>query len=164
ITPYDAGILVAEQDRADYFEAVAEGRDAKLAANWMISELFGRLNKASLEIADSPVSAAALGELVDMIADDTISGRIAKEVFDEMVETGQGAGAIVEAKGLKQITDTGALETVVDEIIAGNPEQAEQFREGKQSVVGWFVGQAMKATQGKANPKAVNEILRKKLG
>ena len=164
ITLYDAGILVAEQDRADYFEAVAAERDAKLAANWVISELFGRLNKASLDIGDSPVSASALGELVDLIADNTISGRIAKEVFDEMVETGKGAAAIVEAKGLKQITDTGALEAVVDEIIAANPEQADQFREGKQTVVGWFVGQAMKATQGKANPKAVNEILRKKLG
>jgi aspartyl-tRNA(Asn)/glutamyl-tRNA(Gln) amidotransferase subunit B len=164
ITPYDAGILVAEQDRADYFEAVAAGRDAKLAANWVISELFGRLNKAGLDIADSPVSAPALGELIDLIADNTISGRIAKEVFDEMVETGKGAAAIVEAKGLKQITDTGALEAVVDEIIAANPEQADQFREGKQNVVGWFVGQAMKATQGKANPKAINEILRRKLG
>ena len=164
ITPYDASVLVAEQERAAYFEAVAAGRDPKLAANWMISELFARLNKAGLDIADSPVSADALGELVDLIADDTISGRIAKEVFDEMVETGQGAGSIVEAKGLRQITDTGAIESVVEEIIAANPEQAEQFRQGNQKVVGWFVGQAMKATQGKANPKAVNEILRKKLG
>ncbi len=164
LSPEDAGVLVAERERAGYFEAVAGGRDAKLAANWVMGELFGRLNRAGLEIDAAPVSAAALGALIDLIADGTISGRIAKDVFEEMCETGAGAAEIVEAKGLKQITDTGAIEGVVDGIIAESPEQAAEYRAGNQKVVGWFVGQVMKATQGKANPKAVNEILRKKLG
>ncbi len=164
LSPEDAGVLVAERERAEYFEAVAAGRDAKLAANWVMGELFGRLNRAGLEIDAAPVSAAALGALIDLIADGTISGRIAKDVFEEMCETGAGAAEIVEAKGLKQITDTGAIEGVVDGIIAESPEQAAEYRAGNQKVVGWFVGQVMKATQGKANPKAVNEILRKKLG
>jgi aspartyl-tRNA(Asn)/glutamyl-tRNA(Gln) amidotransferase subunit B len=164
ITPYDASVLVAERASADYFEAVADGRDGKLAANWVSSELFGRLNKAGKDIAESPVTAAALGGLLDLLADGTISGRIAKEVFDEMFETGQPAAAIVEAKGLKQITDAGAIEAAIDKVIADNPGQVEKYRSGKQGVIGWLVGQVMKATQGKANPKLVNELLRKKLG
>ena len=163
LSPDDADVLVAERETADYFEAVASGRDAKLAANWVISELFGRLNKAGTDIADSPVSAAGLGELIDLIADDTISGRIAKDVFDEMFASGRPAGEIVSEKGLRQITDTGEIEALIDEIIAGAAEQADQFRGGNEKVMGWFVGQAMKATQGKANPKLVNDILRKKL-
>ena len=160
----DAGILIAEQETAQFFEAVADGRDAKTAANWVITELGGALNKADKTISDSPISAAQLGGLIDLIADDTISGRIAKQVFQEMMETGKDAPAIVEEKGLKQVTDTGAIESEVDRIIADNPKQVEEFQGGNQKVMGWFVGQVMKATQGKANPKAVNEILRKKLG
>ena len=164
LTAYDASVLVAELASADYFEAVAKGRDGKLAANWISSELFGRLNKAGKDITDSPVSAEALGGLLDLLADGTISGRIAKEVFDEMFETGKPAAAIVEAKGLRQITDMGAIEAAIDEVIAQNPGHVEKYRSGKQGVIGWLVGQVMKATQGKANPKLVNELLRKKLG
>jgi aspartyl-tRNA(Asn)/glutamyl-tRNA(Gln) amidotransferase subunit B len=164
LSAYDAGVLVAERETAAFFETVAEGRDAKTAANWITSDLFGALNKADLEIGDSPISAERLGGLIDLIADDTISGRIAKDVFDIMFETGEAAADIVEQRGLRQVTDTGAIETVVDGIIAANPGQVEQYRSGNQKVMGWFVGQVMKETQGKANPKAVNEILRAKLG
>ena len=159
----DAAALVAERETAEYFEEVAKGRDAKLAANWVLQELFGALNKAGKRISQSPVSAAHLGALVGLIADDTISGRIAKDVFEEMFETGGDPAKIVEDKGLKQITDTGAIEAAVDKVIADNPGQADEFRGGNQKVVGWFVGQVMKATGGKANPKMVNELLRKKL-
>lgn len=164
LSPYDAGVLVAERETAEFFETVAKGRDAKLAANWVMSELFGRLNKADIGLAHSPVSPKALGGLIDLIADDTISGRIAKDVFDEMFETGKDAAAIVEAKGLKQITDTGAIEAVVERIVAGSPDNVAQYKGGNAKVLGWFVGQVMKETQGKANPKLVNELLRKKLG
>ena len=164
ISPYDASVLVAEKETAAYFEAVVAGRDPKLVSNWIISELFGRLNKAGKPITESPVSAMALGGLVDLIADDTISGRIAKDVFDEMFETGRGASEIVEAKGLKQITDTSAIEAVIADIIANNPTQVEQYKSGNMKIAGWFVGQAMKATGGKANPKLVNDILAKLLG
>jgi len=163
LTAYDAGVLIAEQENAAYFEDVAKGRDPKLAANWVISELFGRLNKANLDIAQSPVSAAALGGLIDLIADGTISGRTAKEVFDEMVETGKSAAEIVEAKGLKQISDTGAIEAVIAKLIAENQGQVDQFRSGNDKVMGWFVGQVMRATGGKANPAVVNQLLRKAL-
>ncbi len=163
LSPYDASVLVAERETAEFYETVATGRDPKLAANWVMSELFGRLNKADIAIADSPVSAEALGGLIDLIADDTISGRIAKDVFNEMVETGKDAAAIVEEKGLKQITDTGAIEGIIDTIIAENPDNVAQYQGGNTKVVGWFVGQVMKASQGKANPKLVNELLRKKL-
>ncbi|HVO16021.1 MAG TPA: Asp-tRNA(Asn)/Glu-tRNA(Gln) amidotransferase GatCAB subunit B, partial [Alphaproteobacteria bacterium] len=166
LSPYDAGVLVAEKETAAYYEAVLAGkkRDPKIAANWVISELFGRLNKAGRSITDSPVSAENLGGLIDLIASDTISGRIAKDVFDEMFASGKDAAAIVAEKGLKQITDTGAIEKIIDDIIAANPKQAETFRAGKQGVAGWFVGQVMKATKGQANPKLVNELLAKKLG
>ncbi|HCA27813.1 MAG TPA: Asp-tRNA(Asn)/Glu-tRNA(Gln) amidotransferase GatCAB subunit B [Betaproteobacteria bacterium] len=163
LSAYDAGVLVAERETTGFFEAVAAGRDAKLAANWVISELFGRLNKAGVAIADSPVSAAALGGLVDLVSDGTISGRIAKDVFDEMFESGQDAAAIVEKKGLKQITDTGEIEAILDKIIADNPGQAAQYKDNPK-VTGWFVGQVMKASGGKANPKVVNELIAKKLG
>ena len=168
LSPYDAGVLVAERETAEYFEAVIDPagakRDAKLAANWVTAELFGRLNNADLEITDSPVAAAQLGGLIDLIADDTISGRIAKDVFAEMFDSGKDASAIVAEKGLKQITDTGALEGVIDQLIADNPEQADQYRQGNTKVAGWFTGQAMKATQGQANPQMVNQILKDKLG
>ena len=163
LSAYDAGVLVAEKDVADYYETAAQGRDAKLAANWVTSELFGALNKAGLDIAHAPVSAAALGGLIGLIADGAISGRIAKDVFAEMFETGKEAAAIVEAKGLRQVSDEGAIEAVVDRVIAENPAQAEQCRAGNQKLAGWFVGQVMCATQGKANPKLVNDILRIKL-
>jgi aspartyl-tRNA(Asn)/glutamyl-tRNA(Gln) amidotransferase subunit B len=163
LSPYDAAVLVAERETAAFFETVATGRDAKLAANWVMSELFGRLNKAGIGVEASPVSASALGGLIDLIADDTISGRIAKDVFNEMFETGKEAAAIVEAKGLKQITDTGAIEGVVARIVAGNPDNVAQYKGGNAKVIGWFVGQVMKETQGKANPKLVNELLHKKL-
>ncbi|NJM34278.1 MAG: Asp-tRNA(Asn)/Glu-tRNA(Gln) amidotransferase subunit GatB [Rhodomicrobium sp.] len=162
LSAYDAGVLVADKESADYFETAAAGRDAKLAANWVTGDLFGALNRLGRSIADSPVSAAHLGELIDLIAKDVISGRIAKEVFEIMIETGEAPGAIVESRGLKQVTDTGAIEKVVDEVIAANPKQAEQVK-AKPQTLGWFVGQVMKATGGKANPAAVNEILRKKL-
>ncbi|KDA02657.1 Asp-tRNA(Asn)/Glu-tRNA(Gln) amidotransferase subunit GatB [Hyphomonas oceanitis] len=163
ISHYDAGVLIADADKAAYFETVAKGRDAKLAANWVTQELFGYLNKEGLELGDSPVSADALGGLIALISDDTISGKIAKDVFARMIAGEGEAAAIVEKHGLKQVTDTGAIEKVVDEIIAANPEQVEKVKE-KPQTLGWFVGQVMKASGGKANPKAVNEILKAKLG
>ncbi len=162
---YDAGVLVAERETAEFYEAVvAGGRDPKIAANWLTGEFFGALNRSGLDLEAAPVDADALGGLLDLIADKTISGRIAKEVFDLMWETGKPAAEIVEEKGLKQITDTGAIEGLVDEVIAGAPAQVEQFKSGNEKVLGWFVGQIMKATQGKANPGLVNQLLRKKLG
>ena len=163
ISHYDAGVLIADADKAEYFETVAKGRDAKLAANWVTQELFGYLNKEGLELADSPVSAEALGGLIALISDETISGKIAKDVFARMIAGEGEASAIVEKHGLKQVTDTGAIEKVVDEIIAANPEQVEKVKE-KPQTLGWFVGQVMKASGGKANPKAVNDILKAKLG
>ena len=163
LTAYDADVLVADRENADYFEAVAKGRDGKLAANWVINELFGRLNKEGKEIAESPVSAQHLGELIDLIAADTISGKIAKDVFEITWEEGGGPAEIVEKRGLKQVTDTGAIEAVVDEVIAANPEQVEKAK-AKASLAGWFVGQVMKASGGKANPQAVQKIVREKLG
>lgn len=162
LSPYDASVLVGDKDAAAYFEAVAEGRDAKLAANWVSQELFGALNKAGASLNDSPVSADQLGALVDLISDQTISGRIAKQVFEIMFETSDDPGDIVEREGLKQVTDTAAIEAIVDEIIANNPKQVEQLK-AKPKTLGWFVGQVMKASGGKANPQTVNEILRAKL-
>ena len=163
LSAYDAGVLVAERQTADYFEAVARGRDAKLAANWVAGNLFAALNKLGLGIEDSPVSAASLGELLDLMSDGTISGRIAKEVFDGMVESGAAPAAIVADQGLEQITDAGAIEAFVDAAIAAGPDQAAEVRSGNDKAIGWFVGQVMKATGGKANPKMVNELLREKL-
>jgi aspartyl-tRNA(Asn)/glutamyl-tRNA(Gln) amidotransferase subunit B len=159
----DAGVLVAERATAEYFEAVADGRDAKSAANWVMGDLFGTLHKAGLGIEDSPVAAAQLGALIDLIADGTISGRIAKDVFAEMVETGAAPATIVEAKGLRQVTDTGEIEAAVDAALAANPAHVAQYA-ANPKVLGFFVGQVMKATGGKANPALVNELLRKKLG
>ncbi|WP_018146977.1 Asp-tRNA(Asn)/Glu-tRNA(Gln) amidotransferase subunit GatB [Henriciella marina] len=163
LSRYDAGVLTADSERAEFFEAVAKGRDAKLAANWVSQELFGYLNREDLELADSPVSAAQLGALVDLISDDTISGKIAKDVFARMIDGEGDPGDIVEKHGLKQVTDTGAIEAIVDQIIADNPEQAASVKE-KPKAMGWFVGQVMKASGGKANPGAVNQILKQKLG
>ncbi|KGM33293.1 Asp-tRNA(Asn)/Glu-tRNA(Gln) amidotransferase subunit GatB [Inquilinus limosus] len=163
LSAYDAGVLVAEQAKAFFYERAAKGRDPKLAANWVINELFGGLAKAGKEIEDSPVSAEQLGGLVDLIADNTISGRIAKDVFAEMMETGQDAGAIVEAKGLKQVTDTGAIEAVIDQVMAAQADKVAEYRSGKDKLFGFFVGQVMKASGGKANPALLNELLKKKL-
>jgi aspartyl-tRNA(Asn)/glutamyl-tRNA(Gln) amidotransferase subunit B len=163
LSAYDAEVLVAERPIAEFFEEAAAGRDAKTAANWVTSELFGQLNRHGLEIEDSPVSATSLGGLIDLISDGTISGRIARDVFEEMWTSGKDAADIVEEKGLKQVSDTGAIEAAVDEAIANGAAQVEQFRAGNEKILGWFVGQVMKATQGKANPQMVNEILRKKL-
>jgi aspartyl-tRNA(Asn)/glutamyl-tRNA(Gln) amidotransferase subunit B len=162
LSAYDAGVLIADRAPADFFEAVAKGRDAKLAANWIMGDLFAALNKTGRDLSSSPVSAAHLGELIDLISSNVISGRIAKEVFEIMLETGGAPAKIVEERGLKQVTDTAAIEKVVDEIIAANPKQVEQVQT-KPKTLGWFVGQVMRATGGKANPDAVNAILRRKL-
>ncbi len=163
LSAYDAGVLVAEKEKADYYEIVAKGRDRKLAANWVITNLFGALNKAEVGIADSPVSAENLGKLIDLISNDTISGRIAKDVFEIMIETGDDPEKIVEEKGLKQITDTGAIEGAIDEVLAANPDKVQEIRDCKFSMLGLFVGQVMKATGGKANPGMVNKLLRDKI-
>ena len=163
LSAYDAGVLVADKETALFFEEAAEGRNAKLAVNWLTTNLFGALNAAGKEITESPISATHLGGLLDLLADGTISSRIAKDVFEEMFETSKDPAAIIEEKGLKQITDTGAIEAAVDAAIISNPEQADQVRDGNDKAIGWFVGQVMKATQGKANPQAVNELLRTRL-
>ncbi len=162
LTSYDASVLVAERASADFFENVAKGRDGKLAANWVINELFGRLNKEGKTVDSSPVSAAQIGGIVDLISANTISGKIAKDVFEIVWTEGGDPASIVETRGLKQVTDMGAIERAVDEIVAANPEKAEAAR-AKPNMLGWFVGQVMKSTGGKANPQSVNELLRKKL-
>ena len=163
LSAYDAGVLVAERETADYFEAVAKGRDAKIAANWVINELFGRLNKEGKDIAASPVDAGQLGAILDLIADGTISGKIAKDLFEIVWSEGGDPRAIVEQRGMKQVTDLGAIEKVVDEIIAKNPDKVADAKVNPKAI-GWFVGQVMKASGGKASPQAVNELLKKKLG
>jgi aspartyl-tRNA(Asn)/glutamyl-tRNA(Gln) amidotransferase subunit B len=164
LSEYDAGVLSASRAAADYFERVAAGlADRKLAANWVMGELAGALNKAGLDIADSPIAAADLLGLLRRIEDATISGKIAKEVFEAMWAGEGDADAVIEARGLRQITDAGSLEVVLREVIASNPQQLEQYRAGKEKVFGFFVGQVMKATGGKANPALVNELLKKLL-
>ena len=160
---YDADVLVAERSTADFFEAVAKGRDAKTAANWVINELTGRLNKEGKEIASSPLSASQLGSILDLMAAGTISGKIAKDVFEIAWSEGGDPRAIVEARGMTQMTDLSAIEKIVDAIIADNPDKVAQAK-AKPAMIGWFVGQAMKSTGGKANPQAVNELLKRKLG
>jgi len=165
LSVYDAGVMVSEPEIGVYFEEVAKGRDPKQASNWVTGSLFAALNAKGVSITESPVTAANLGKLIDLIADNTISGRIAKDVFEIMVETGGDPAKIVEEKGLKQITDTGLIEGIVDKIIAENPGQVAQYDGGANpKVIGWFVGQVMKQSQGKANPAQVNELLKKKLG
>ncbi len=163
LSPYDAGVLVSDQERAAYFETVAKGRDPKIAANWVTGDLFGALNKSGKEIGESPIPAEALGGLIDLMADNTISGRIAKDVFVEMFETGKPAAAIVEEKGLRQVTDTGAIDGAIASVLAANADKVAEYRSGKDKLFGFFVGQVMKQTQGKANPALVNELLAKKL-
>jgi aspartyl-tRNA(Asn)/glutamyl-tRNA(Gln) amidotransferase subunit B len=163
LSPYDADVLTADRDSAAYFEAVAAGRNAKLAANWVINELAGRLNREGKTITDSPVSATQLGSLIDLIEANTISGKIAKDVFEVVWSEGGEPAAIVEQRGLKQVTDTGALEKIIDGVIAANPEKVADAKT-KPALLGWFVGQVMKASAGKANPQAVNTLLKAKLG
>lgn len=163
LSTYDASVLIAEQSRANYFETVAKGRDAKLAANWVINELLGWLNKHGIELENSPVSAENLGGLIARISDNTISGKIAKDAFADMMESGKDADSIIESKGLKQVTDTGAIEAVIDEVIAENPDNVAEYRSGKDKLFGFFVGQVMKKSQGKANPAMVNDLLKSKL-
>ena len=163
LTPYDAGVLTADKDISAYFETAAKGQDAKKVANWVMGDLFAYLNKECLPITKSPVSAENLGALVGLIADNTISGKIAKDVFQFMIETGKAPATIVEEKGLKQNTDTGAIEKIVDEVLAANPEQVAEIKAGKDKLKGWLVGQIMKASAGKANPTLVNQILNQKL-
>ena len=162
LADYDASVLTADLDAAAYFEAVAGKTNGKLAANWVINELFGRLKKDDREIEDSPVTPAQLSQLIALIEADTISGKIAKDVFETCYTTGRDPEEIVETEGLKQVTDTGAIEAAVDDIIAANPDQVAKARENPK-LAGWFVGQVMKATGGKANPKAVNQIVAQKL-
>jgi aspartyl-tRNA(Asn)/glutamyl-tRNA(Gln) amidotransferase subunit B len=163
LSAYDSEVLIGERAMADFFEAVAQGRDAKAAATRVINELAGRLNNEGRAVEDSPVSADKLGGVLDLIAEGTISGKIAKDLFEIVWTEGGDPRAVVEARGMKQVTDTGAIEAAVDDIIAKNPDKVEQAK-AKPSMLGWFVGQVMKATGGKANPQAVNEMLRGKLG
>jgi len=174
LTPYLAGVLTAEVDTARWFEVLlsetaivarkSEADVAKQAANWLTSELFGALNRLGRSLDDSPVSPAQAAELLGLVADSTISGSIAKQVFEKMLETGESAGAIVERDGLKQNSDTGAIEAAVAKVLADNADKVEQYRGGKEALFGFFVGQTMKAMQGKANPQVVNELLKKTLG
>ena len=162
LSEYDANVLTAELDSAGYFEEVAKGRDGKLAANWVINELFGRLKKDDCDISESPVTPAQLGGIIDLISKGEISGKIAKDVFEIVYSEGGEPAQIVESRGLKQVTDTGAIEAAVDQVIADNPAQVEKAK-ANPKLAGWFVGQVMKATGGKANPKVVNELVATKL-
>jgi aspartyl-tRNA(Asn)/glutamyl-tRNA(Gln) amidotransferase subunit B len=168
LSPYDAGVLVAERESADFYETVLAGlvdkaRDGKLAANWVINELFGRLNKEGSDISGSPVSAEQLAAIVDLIGEGTISGKIAKDLFEIVWQEGGDPRALVETRGMKQVTDLGAIEKVVDDIISANPDKVAQAK-AKPQMVGWFVGQVMKSSGGKANPQVVNDLLKSKLG
>jgi aspartyl-tRNA(Asn)/glutamyl-tRNA(Gln) amidotransferase subunit B len=163
LSAYDASILVSEKAIADYFEKAAEGRDGKAVANWVINDLLGALNKAGKAIEETPVSPDQLGGVLDLIKEGTISGKIAKDLFEIVWNEGGDPKAIVEKRGMKQVTDTGAIEKAVDEVIAANPDKVEQAR-AKPTMAGWFVGQVMKATGGKANPQAVNALVKEKLG
>ena len=163
LTAYDAGVLIAEREQADYFESVAKRRDGKMAANWVINELFGRLNKEGKDVATSPVSAAQLGAIVDLISEGTISGKLAKDLFEIIWTDGGDPREVVEARGMKQVTDMGAIEKAIDAVIAANPEKVAQAQ-AKPTMIGWFVGMVMKETGGKANPQAVNDMLKSKLG
>ena len=164
LAPYDASVIVAEKENTEFFEELTKHvKDIKLAANWMTGEFFGRLNKLGTDINESPVSASKLAGLLALIEDNTVSGKIAKDVLDLMFESGKDAAAIVEEKGLRQVTDTGAIEAQIDGVLAANPDKLAEFRSGKDKLFGFFVGQVMKATEGKANPAMVNDLLKKKL-
>ena len=165
ITPYNASVLTAEVETARWFDALLDaGAEPKQAANWVVAELFGALNRRGESIEASPVSPAQAAELLGLVADGTISGTIAKQVFEIMLESGEGAAAIVESRGLKQTSDTGAIDAEIDKVLAANADKVEQYKAGKEALFGFFVGQTMKAMAGKANPQLVNERLRAKLG
>ncbi|MFZ6764249.1 Asp-tRNA(Asn)/Glu-tRNA(Gln) amidotransferase subunit GatB [Pseudoroseomonas sp. WGS1072] len=164
LTPYDAHVLTLEKETAAFYEAVAKGRDPKMAANWITGDFFAGLNRTGYGIGDSPVSAENLGGLLDLIKDGTLSGKLAKEVLEAMFETGKPPAVLVEERGLKQVTDTGAIEAVIEQVMAANAGKVEEYRSGKDKLFGFFVGQTMKAMQGKGNPALVNELLKKKLG
>jgi aspartyl-tRNA(Asn)/glutamyl-tRNA(Gln) amidotransferase subunit B len=163
LTPYDAAVLVAEKATADFYEIVAKGRDPKIAANWITGDFFAAINRLGRSIEDPPVTAVQLGGLLDLMADSTINGRIAKDVFEAMVETGKDAATIVDEKGLRQVTDTGAIDQAVDRILAANPDKVAEYRSGKDKLFGFFVGQTMKAMAGKGNPALINETLKRHL-
>ena len=164
LSPYDAHVLTLEKETAAYYEEVARGRDAKTAANWVTGDLFAAINRTRRSIQDPPVPAAHLGALLDLMGDGTLSGKLAKEVFEAMVEEGKSPGAIVEERGLRQVTDTGAIERAVAGVLAANADKVAEYRSGKDKLFGFFVGQVMKAMQGKGNPALVNEVLKAKLG
>ena len=164
LSSYDAAVLTEERETAAFYEEAAQGQDKKLTSNWMSVELFGALNKAGKSLSDSPISPAQLGELVGLISDGTISGRIAKDVFADMFETGKQASVIIEEKGLKQVSDTGAIEALIDQVLADNQDKVDEYRGGKDKLFGFFVGQTMKLSKGQANPAMVNEMLKSKLG
>lgn len=164
LTPYDADVLCENKETADFFEKAAKGSDAKKVANWIMGDFFAMLNKRHLTLEDSPVSAENIGKLVNLINDDVISGKIAKDVFEIMSETGDAPDKIVEEKGLKQVTDTGAIEALIDKVIAESPDNVAAYKGGKVNLMGWFVGQVIKQSQGKANPGMVNKLLKEKLG
>ena len=164
LTPYDAHVLTLEKETAVYFEEVAKGRDAKVAANWVTGDLFAAINRTKTSIAEPPVPAAHLGALLDLLADKTLSGTLAKQVFEAMIETGKSPGAIVEERGLRQVTDTGAIDRMVEQVMAANADKVAEYRSGKDKLFGFFVGQVMKAMQGKGNPALVNDAVKKLLG
>jgi aspartyl-tRNA(Asn)/glutamyl-tRNA(Gln) amidotransferase subunit B len=164
LTPYDAHVLTLEKETAAFFETVARGRDAKMAANWVTGDFFAALNRLKRDIADPPVSAGDLGALLDLMADKTLSGKLAKEVFEAMLETGKPPGAIVEERGLRQVTDTGAIDAAVAAVLAANADKVAEYKSGKDKLFGFFVGQVMKAMQGKGNPALVNEAVKRALG
>ena len=163
LTKYDATIICENKEVADFFEKAAAGHDGKKVANWLMGDFFAMLNRKNLTIENSPVSAENLGKLVGLIENNTISGKVAKDVFEIMSETGENPEKIVEEKGLKQVTDSSAIEAIVDQVIAANPDNVTAFRNGKTNLKGWFVGQVLKESKGKANPQIVNELLDKKL-
>lgn len=163
LTPYDASVICENKETADFFEKAAAGHDAKKVANWLMGDFFAMLNKKRLDIAHSPVSAENLGALVELINKEVISGKIAKDVFEIMSETGESPEKIVEEKGLKQVTDTAAIEAIIDQVIASNPDNVTAYKNGKTNLAGWFVGQTLKLSQGKANPAIVNQLVKQKL-
>ena len=163
LSEHDAKVLVSDRDIANYFEVVVEGREPKITANWLQGDLFAQLRKAELGITDSPIGALQLGDLIDLITDGTISGKIAKDVLVIMFNSGRDAAAIVEERGLKQVTDTGTIEGEIDKVLAANPDRVTEYHDGKEKILGWFVGQVMQTTRGKANPQMVNQLLLEKL-
>ena len=163
LTAYDADVICENKEVADFFEKAAEGHDAKKVANWLMGDFFSMLNKKKLDISQSPIAPENLGKLVDLINKEVISGKIAKDVFEIMAETGDNPEKIVEEKGLKQVTDTGAIEKIIDDIIKANPDNVAAYKNGKTNLAGWFVGQTMKMSQGKANPAIVKKLIKEKL-